>query len=446
MNQIKFMPVILILSYLIGCGPSNTVEITNFTPQGNVERLTTFTIEFSKDVAPADIQNKWVTGEYVTFKPKIEGKFKWINSKTLIFSPDYPLEPIQSYTAEVTDKVLFNTKYSSNFGTYKFQTPDFDVTKADFFWTQIPNQSYKISVQSNLYFNYAVEPGEIRDYLEVYKDNESVVDFKIVSDAPSDVIAINFGEINQAEKKQSLKVVIKKGLQSVLGKKPLQVERTFTQVLPPITKLAITSVSSGFDGTTGWINVSTTQTVDDKKLADFVSLTPKKELKFFSNENQFRIETNLSGLNTAELLIKKGLPGLYGGELEFDYSQTVSFVDINPSINFADKSGMYLMMTGNKNLEVNAVNLQSVEVEVSQIFKNNLLHFLNRTGYRNYDYNYYYWGNNYYAGADGKSIYTEKIDLKDKKNWLQKFTVNLDKALNQKYKGIFLLNVRSDDD
>ncbi|MEJ2615103.1 MAG: Ig-like domain-containing protein, partial [Ignavibacteriaceae bacterium] len=186
MNQIKFLPVILILSYLIGCGPSNTVEVTNFTPQGNVERLTSFTIEFSKDVAPADIQNKWVTDEFVTFKPKIEGKFKWTNSKTLIFSPDYPLEPIQSYTAEITDKVLFDTKYSSNFGTYKFQTPDFDVTKADFFWTQIPNESYKISVQSNLYFDYAVDPAEIRDYLEVYKDNEPVVDFKIISDAPSD--------------------------------------------------------------------------------------------------------------------------------------------------------------------------------------------------------------------------------------------------------------------
>ena len=234
MNRIKFLPVILILSYLIGCGPSNTVEITNFTPQGNVERLTTFTIEFSKDVAPADIQNKWLTDEYVTFEPKIEGKFKWINSKTLIFSPDYPLEPIQSYTAKVTDKVLFDTKYSSNFGTYKFQTPDFDVTKADFFWTQIPNQSYKISVQSNLYFNYAVEPEEIRNYLEVYKDDEPVVNFKIVSDAASDIIAINFGEISQTEKKQKLKIVIKKGLQSVLDKKPLQVERTFIHPVVPL--------------------------------------------------------------------------------------------------------------------------------------------------------------------------------------------------------------------
>ena len=246
MNHLKFLSVFLIISYLTGCGPGNTVEVTNFTPQGNVDRLTTFTVEFSKDIAPSDIQNKWLSDDYITFEPRIEGKYKWINSKTLVFSPDYPLEPIQSYTAEITDKVLFDTKYSSNFGTYKFQTPDFDATKADFFWTQIPNQSYKISVQSNLYFNYAVEPGDIRDYLEAYKDDEPITDFKIVSDAPSNVIAINFGEVSQTEKEQNLKVVIKKGLQSVLGKKPIQVERSFVQKLPPITKLAITSVSSGF--------------------------------------------------------------------------------------------------------------------------------------------------------------------------------------------------------
>ncbi len=451
MNQLKTLSIIFILLYLVGCGPGNTVEISNFSPQGKVERLTTFSIEFSKDLAPADIQNKWLTEEYVVFEPKIAGKFKWTDSKTLLFSPDYPLEPIQTYTARVTDKVLFNTKYTADFETYKFQTPDFDVTKSDFFWTQIPNESYKISVQSNIYFNYAVDPGKIRDFLEVYKNDEPVVNFKIVSNAPSDIIAINYGEISQTDKTEDLKIVIKKGLQSVLGKKALQDERTFNQKLPPITKLTITSVTSGFDGSTGWINVYTTQTVDDKKLSEYVSLEPKRDLKFYANENQFRIETDLSGINSANLIIKKGLPGLYGGELEFDYSQEVSFVDINPSINFADKSGMYLMMSGNKNLEVNAVNLTSIEIEVSQIFKNNLLHFLNRSGYRNYSYNdedegYYYWNSRYYTEDDGKSIYTKKIDLKDKKNWLQKFTVNVDKVLNQRFKGIYLINVSSEDE
>ncbi len=77
------------------------------SPQGKVQNLTTFTIEFSENLAPADVQDKWLTDQFVTFEPKIEGKFKWVSGNTLIFSPDYPLQAIQDYKAKVTDKVLF---------------------------------------------------------------------------------------------------------------------------------------------------------------------------------------------------------------------------------------------------------------------------------------------------------------------------------------------------
>ena len=90
-------------------------------------------------------------------------------------------------------------------------------------------------------------------------------------------------------------------------------------------------------------------------------------------------------MQTVELKIKKGLPGLYGGKLEFDYEQEVSMVNVEPSINFADKKGKYLMLGGEENLKVNAVNINEVEIEVSQVFKNNILHFLNQYGY------YYYY-------------------------------------------------------
>ncbi len=222
----------------------------------------------------------------------------------------------------------------------------------------------------------------MKSNLEITRGGEEVKDFQVVSDKPAEVMAINLGEVKQTDRAQKLEIKIKKGLMSVIGKKPLQDEREFEQNLPPITKLAITSVSSGFDGTTGWIVVSTTQTVDDKQVADYVKVTPEKKLTFTVNENQFRIEGDFSDVQTAHLKINKGLPGLYGGQLEFDYEQDVVLVNINPSINFTDKAGIYLMLSGQKNLEVNAVNETGAEMEVLQVFKNNLLFFLNRNSYR----------------------------------------------------------------
>ena len=63
----------------------------------------------------------------------------------------------------------------------------------------------------------------------------------------------------------------------------------------------------------GWIEVATTQTVDEKKLKDFISTEPSKKLNFSVSGNILRIETDLDNVQTVELKIKKGLPGLYGG-------------------------------------------------------------------------------------------------------------------------------------
>ncbi len=435
--------LIIVFTLIKGCGPSNTVKVESFTPTGEVEKLTNFVVEFSEDLASPDIQGKWLDEEFITFSPAISGKFKWTSDNTLIFSPDTPLDPIQDYTATINKQVLFSTNFSTDFDTYEFHTPYFDVIKADFFWTNIPHQSYKLTVQANLHFNYPVEPQSIKDFLEIKRAGKVLKDFQIVTEQAADVIAINFGEVEQTDKEQAFSIKVKENFVSVIGKEGLQEARSFESTLPPITKLAITNVSSGFDGNTGWIEVSTTQTVDEDQLESYVSTDPQKRLHFFVSENQFRLETDLDNVQTVDLKIKKGLPGLYGGELEFDFEQTVSMVNVNPSINFTEKKGRYLMLSGEENLKVNAVNIEEAEIEVSQVFKNNLLHFLNQYSYTYYQDEYYGYYPTYYVGDYGKTLYTEKVKLSEGKNWLKSFTVNLNKALNQKYKGIYTVTVRS---
>jgi len=440
---VNILLLIIVLTLIKGCGPSNTVKVDSFTPTGEIEKLTNFIVEFSEDLAPPDLQGKWLDEEFITFSPALSGKFKWTSDNTLVFSPDSPLDPIQDYTATINKQVLFNSNFSPDFDTYEFHTPYFDVIKADFFWTNIPHQSYKLSVQANLHFNYPVEPQSLKDFLEIKRAGTVLKDFQIVTEQAADVIAINFGEVEQTDKEQTFLIKVKENFVSVIGKEGLQEARSFESTLPPITKLAITNVSSGFDGNTGWIEVSTTQTVDEDQLESYVSTDPRKRLHFFISENQFRLETDLDNVQTVDLKIKKGLPGLYGGELEFDFEQTVSMVNVNPSINFTDKKGRYLMLSGEENLKVNAVNIEEAEIEVSQVFKNNLLHFLNQYSYTYYQDEYYGYYPTYYVGDYGKTLYTEKVKLSEGKNWLKSFTVNLNKALNQKYKGIYTVTVRS---
>lgn len=439
------LTLVFISLFFSACGPSNSVKINQFTPTGEVNNLTTFTVEFSENLAPADIHDQWLQEEFIDFNPKIPGQFKWIDASTLIFSPDVPLEPIQSYTANITKKVLFNTTFSPDFDEVKFHTPEFDVVSVDFFWTRIPNQTYKLSVQANINFNYAVNPDQLKQYIKVFVEGEEISNYEIVSQSSNQTIAMNFGEIQQLDKDQEFEIKVEKGLMSIVGKKPLSESRSFAKDLPPITKLQITGVASEYNGEITSIIVGTTQMVDETKLRDYVALNPKSDMQFFVTENSFRIESNLDNMETVELKIEKGLPGLYGGELEFEYEQVVSLVSLNPSINFSDKRGKYLMLGGNKNLQTNIVNVDQVEIEVSQIFKNNLVHFLDRYSYTYDDFEGYY-NPFFYGESFGRTLYTEKVELNSSRNWLQKVNLNLDKAIQSDLKGIYTVTVRSAED
>ncbi len=429
--------------FLSSCSNKDSVEILSFSPIGETKPLTYFQVEFSESLAPTNIIDEWVADDLIEFEPKISGKFKWLDSKTLIFSSDYPLSPSQNYKATVSNQVLYNNQYSSDFEKYDFHTPYFDVTKAEYFWTQLEDEDYRISVKANLIFNYPVLPDMLEQNLKVTINGKQASDFKIVTEESSKIIAVDLGEINQTDKKQDLVITIKKGLNSIVGKNPTSETRHFSYTLPPLTRVAITGVSSGYDGTNGWIFVNTTQKIKHNDILKHITLKPAKDVKVSSSENGFKIEADFMKSKSVTLNISKGLSGLYGGELEFEYEQIITLVDIEPTISFSSKKGKYLLLGGNENLEVNTVNVDGVEIEVSRIYKNNLLHFLNNYSYYyNSDYDY---SPTYYTGNFGDKIYSEKKKLDSDRNWQNSFNINLNSVLKSKQKGIYTVNVRSED-
>ena len=444
MKQLRVASVLsMILFALWGCSSSNTVEIVSFSPDGESPLLTTIEVEFSRDLAPPDKQQVWLADEYIQFTPAIKGRYKWTSSRRLVFSPDTPLEPMQKYSASVTDKVMFRTEFSSDFEDHEFFTPEFDVTKADLFWTHIPRKYYTVTIQANLHFTYPVDPVALRSHLEVLREGEVVKDAQIISEKSSEVIAISIGEVQQKDKMQRITLRVREGLGSTLGRAPLSDTREFTIDLPPVTELAVTGVVAGYDGETGWVEVATTQTIDEKQALEFITVDPKRELRLFTSDNILRIEGDFQNEQSVTLTLKKGLPGLFGGVLQEEYSQQVSFVDIRPGVNFADRGGRYLMRSGQRNLEVHAVNIDELEIEVYEVFRNNVLHFIAQNSWWEPEDEY---NPDYYVGELGTELYHETATMRSSRNWLGKHVINLDRALKSRHKGIYVVRVSSSED
>jgi uncharacterized protein YfaS (alpha-2-macroglobulin family) len=435
----------------------NAVKLQEFKPGTEVPVQGSLSFKFNKDLAPPEKQDKWLNDEFVKFKPRIIGKFKWVSAKELVFSPDAALLPSQDYEAEISSIVLFGEKLSTSFDKIDFHTPYFKIEKTDFYWTSIPKSNYKVSVQANLHFNYPVHPSELRKFIEITKDSKPVTEYSILSSSPSDVITLNFGEAQQSDKPQNYSIKINKGLNSILKKKPLQDDYVINNQLAPITELTIQYVTSGYEGDKGWIEVGTSQMVDKDFVQKYISTSPEKELSFVVTPSNFRIEGNFNPNDMVDINIAKGLPGLYGGTLANDYEETVPMANLEASLSWKD-DGRYMMLSGFKNLEINAVNTPDAELVVYKIYQNNLLFFLNNSSYLQYQYDYDYdeeygdgeigsdvdYGS--YDNEYGQELYKDKLKLNSQENRLQTFKINLKKALGGKYQGIYALKINSSED
>lgn len=437
---------LLIPLILLGCVASNSVRVIEFSPSGVVKSQTTFRIEFSKQLAPIDKQGKWLTDEFIKFEPAIPGQYKWLSSSVLIFAPDIALAPMQSYKAKITDKVLFDTEYYPDFQVIEFKTPDFELETLDIYWSNIAGKDYYLNIQAEIVFTYPVNPENLLKNLTIRLNNQEIENFNLLTKQPSTKVSLLISEIKQMDKTQKVEFIINKELATIIGNNKLKETSSITKELPPITELEITGVAAGFDGYMGWIEIKTTQPLDESKIQQFVFLEPVRDYKFYTNENILHLDCDLTEDRAIKVIIKNGLTGLYGGKLKNDYEETVFLTDLEPSIYFADRTGKYLMLGGNHNIEVNTVNVDEIEIEVAKIFKNNLALFLHSDQYY-YDWDDDFYYNSYiYTSRYGKSIFRKNVNLNSSKNWLEKYTLNLDSAIKFQSKGIYVINITSAND
>ncbi|MBN1352217.1 alpha-2-macroglobulin family protein, partial [candidate division KSB1 bacterium] len=134
--------------------------------------------------------------------------------------------------------------------------------------------------------------------------------------------------------------------------------------------------------------------------------------------------------------IKKNLPANNLSVLETEFSQQVNIENLPPSIKFTE-TGIYLPRKGNRLLGVETVNVEKIQVEISKIYPNNLVHFLNITSGYYYDFEYT-------PGAQylGKKLQREEIAITSETNEPLITAIDLGKFVEQKHQGVFRIVVR----
>ncbi len=449
MKNIRFFLLALFI-LLCACKKKDSIRIIerNFDKEVLVTGNLSFT--FNKDLVNDSLVNLWIDDELLDIKPEIRGKYMWVLRNKLVFQPEKGFRPSTDYTCELLNRIFGNVPGPGFSGdkSFDFHTPYLKVNNISAYWSAPEDGESEAVVRFDIEFNQDVIADEVTDLLNVTIEKENK-DFRLIGNEMGKSISIVVQDIKAEDKDMSATVTIDKGLTADRGS--VKTDKPVIQELdiPSPFKLDITDLQANHDGTEGVINVATTQSVSEKNIKDFISLTPwiKYDVEVFPG--YFVIRSEGFDLNSKyEITIKKGLEGKIGGKLKYDYSQPVSFGQLEPNISFVDKKEFYVSGKGSRNIQIAIINVAKVHIKITRIYENNILKYVKNYRFSGYDDEYYYDDYYYYEGSGtselGDVVYEKEVDVKE----LQKYgnsrllTLDFEDKL-ARYKGIYNIEVRS---
>ena len=460
----RIKPVLVLIAigtiFLSSC-KKNGVNLEYTNAKGEVPTLGNLVFRFSKALIPDSLLNQWDSTDYVSFEPKISGKFRWESSDQLVFSPSFPLLPATTYKAKVKNTVLHFSKYNSVTSADKinFHTPQLTLDNSQVMWVPLDDGGKKAVPQVDLFFNYRVNPADIKDKLKIELEGKKA-DYTLVTQSPDNKISIRFADFKSEDKDYDAKLTIEKGLKPEVGNDATVEPIVSNFLIPSAFNLSVQNMQAEHDGVEGTVTIITSQQVVNEDLKSFIKFEPAIAFTTEITDNGFIIRSEKFDVEKSyALTIEKNLRGRIGGVLKEEYDGSVAFGELESNVKFTNNKGVYLSKKGGKNIEVQITNTTKVKLVISKIYENNLL-MAERYGYspnENSGYSY----SSYDGGDDGEDydsygndvqlgdvIFSKEIDTRSLKKSGGGRLLNLSEYEDrlQDFKGIYHISIRSTED
>lgn len=377
---------ILLSLFISSCSHKNEIHLVDTNAKDEVPVLGNFTFTFDKNLASDSQLNRWLDYAPVIFKPAIPGKFKWNHPNELVFSPAHELRPATAYSGTLDPKIQGNSVFKIDPSiTLNFYTPALAFTQNSGMWVSREAGTADIVPEITLRFNYAVLPKEVGHRLNIKNGNDPV-EVRVMNEEVADFVTIRLTNIKVEDKDLNLDVNIENGLIPIGGKTATDKAMEAEVLIPSPFVLNIGETIAHHDGTRGTVKILCSQPIsEDQNLRDFIGLDPSVAFDIQTIDEGLLLSSEFVDVGTIYTLnIRPGLKGSVGGTLKSNFQSSISFGKLEPSISFADQSGVYLSNAGAKNLEVRIVNVDQVKVTISKIYENNLLSARKHGYYRDY--------------------------------------------------------------
>lgn len=440
--------ILLLLGFFAfaACSKEGEVEVVNTNLETQTSLRGFLSFEFNKPLVSDTAVHQWGENDLLKFEPNVPGRIRWSSSTELEFHPESQFKPATTYRITLKDELLKKYNYSgfSSGRELVFSTPNLAMEQVLAFWQQ---QNGSIELKTEISLNYPVTLAEASEFFSFSLDGEEVAWQPInISGKTIEGVVKN---VEAVDKDRQLQVRLKEGAVPASGQNGLETAQVEDFLLLSPFKIEVLSIHTDHNGVSGSVEIHFSQQVTERDIAKYFSLDPEVQFELNTADRMVVMRSDDFDPDKAyELTVSKGLKGKLGGVLRSDYVQDLNFGELQPDIRFTNRKAMYLGSKGNKNIEVQIVNIDQVEVKVYKIYPNNIQHYLQQ-GYYNDNWGDEYY-NNYYSGDNirpedmGDVVFSSviKTDSLPPHGAARIFNFNFEDKLPG-YDGLMVLELRS---
>jgi alpha-2-macroglobulin len=379
----------LLVFFFNSCNHLPEVGVKSIGFGDEIEVLQNLFFEFDEELVFDGDLNKWESTPYMDFEPKIEGKFKWIGKKELVFSPSKPMKFANEYEAKLSENLLKRKKGKMGIDkneTIKFHTPYLKVKDAQMYFAK--NKQNQKEARVLLELNGKYDAHNIKDEIKILDGNKEL-DYKMVPAENSNNLVLALAAFPDTRKGE---ITAKIEAKADNPQKFKNAEKLDLDYLPA-DKLEILKMQTSFKKLKGYVYIKTTQQVDIAQVEKHIKIEPTVRFSVEAADQGFTIKGDFNQDDLYKITLNKTIVGVLGGKMDEDYEGEAFFGRVNPYLEFTNKNAQYMSNVGNKNIGINIVNIPKVNVSISKIFENNILPFLKgtrRSYYGDEEQEYYY--------------------------------------------------------
>ncbi|MCL6613616.1 MAG: Ig-like domain-containing protein, partial [Firmicutes bacterium] len=434
---IPALALALALLYAVVGITNNPLRIVKMEPEGEIGVTSNLTFYFSKDVVSKEELGQLMVSDKIRFDPPVPGKIRWEDQKTLKFFPEAPFRPSTSYTVEIAEDIptLEGVSLSGD-RTLRFTTEIFRVKQANLNLVYENRTNKGLVLQGRLVFNHPVALEELKRHLVLrFTNDRTAIGYTVRLENGGREAVITSEVLQYGTTARRIELALPEGFLCLGGS--IGLKNRFVRVvdLRERRALKVDALETSTENGVCSIIIRFSEPPDPSVLENFIEIRP--ELDFTVSVEGERAVLSAKRFETGgtyEVTVKKGLPALNGDPLARDFTEEITFPDLEPSIGF-NSPGRYLSSRGHLNLGLETVNVDRVEVEIAKIYANNLVSFLHRIDEDGRCYSYE-------LARLGRVVDSRIITIRGERNKVVTTPLNLGQFLNDQRKGLFQVTVR----